>query len=96
MELSHLLNAAGVIAKRNLSVNVNSVTVEWSQDKAALKLFHYFDLSPTSADLELQELSMCELLAEFPDIRSSECISLTQPFEEAAQSKRNIVYVRST
>ena len=95
MEQAHLFNAAGAIVRNNLSANVKAVAVEWSGENAELKLLYYFDVAPTEDDLELQELSMCELIAEFSDIRTSKCHASVQPFiEERSQPAVNIVYVR--
>ena len=50
--------------------------VDWDENIAHLQLFHIFYKEPSEADLELQELTMTELIAQFPDIVTAECITL--------------------
>jgi hypothetical protein len=70
--------------------NVHAAMVDWNEKTAHLQLCHIFYKEPSEDDLELQELTITELIAQFPDIVTAECLTLlSNEFDVAG---RLIVY----
>jgi hypothetical protein len=68
MNSEALLNAATFIVRQNASANLISASVEWDRSIACLTITSIFECDPSEDDLEHGELSVAELLAEFPDV----------------------------
>ncbi len=67
-----LQHAATFIAKGNLTPRVFSVRVDWNESQLHL-LVQYFVLGePGDDERELCELTLTELIAQFPDIQTAE------------------------
>jgi hypothetical protein len=83
MDISLLGSVATHIVNRNATEALVSATVSWSSSSQHLSLCARYSKAPTDADLELQELSMCELLAEFSEVLTADC---TNEVAEASES----------
>ncbi|GAB2469062.1 hypothetical protein GCM10027082_20720 [Comamonas humi] len=72
MKPEHLINAATSIVERNRSPNLIEARVAWDGSTGVLSLAYVTRKEPSDDDEELCELSMTELLAEFPDVVTAE------------------------
>ena len=68
MDDRSLFLAAQGIIRRNLTEQVAAATVLWHPETRELILHYYCDVPYGESEEELCELSLTELLAEFPDI----------------------------
>ena len=92
MEHQALLNASEHVVARNITPNVNMARVHWNAGTSHLTLVFACDSLPSEDDLEWQELAMTELLAEFPEIVTCECLS---PVSNSGESDGLVVYSRT-
>ncbi len=74
MTLTELANSSRFIVARNLTPNVAAAFVHWDDKQRHLRLTYVFDRTPSDADEEELELSMAELIADFPDIVSADTV----------------------
>ena len=74
MDKDQLLRAARVIVARNLTSNVLLVLVDWLPGQAKLVLSYLTLQPPREEDREEAEVSMTELLAEFPEVADCETV----------------------
>lgn len=81
MNLTQLKNAAEWIVKLNLTDRVRAVRVVWENATSRLTVLYYVDGPPTDAEEEECEITMAELLAQFPEIK----IATTQCLDCAAE-----------
>lgn len=72
MKPEHLLNAATLIVDRNRSPNLVEARVAWDGPTQVLSLAFGTRERPSDEDKEWCELSMAELLAEFPEVVTAE------------------------
>lgn len=72
MEMTSLKLAAATIVARNVSPNTSAASVEWCDSSRCLRLHYFVDAPPSDEDEGDVELSMVELLAEFPDVLKAE------------------------
>ena len=93
MENQALLTAAAHIVARNMTPNINMARVYWSAETSHLKLAFAYDSAPSEDDLEWQELAMTELVAEFPEIVTGECLS---PVSNGCESEAGLVVYSKT
>ncbi|MET3518176.1 hypothetical protein ABIC63_005988 [Pseudacidovorax sp. 1753] len=55
---------------------------------------YYIDGEPSEEEIELCELSMSELLAEFPDVKSADTKCVEAPADEYLIALPGVVYTR--
>jgi len=72
MDARQLMNASRLIARNNLTDKVLAVRIGWNDDTSRLTVAYYVDGLPSDDEQELCELTMGELLAEFPDIAQAD------------------------
>lgn len=72
--------------------DVNMARVHWNAGTSHLTLVFACDSLPSEDDLEWQELAMTELLAEFPEIVTCECLS---PVSNSRESDGLVVYSKT-
>ena len=75
MKSETLFNASAYIVARNVSENVCTAAINWISTTSHLALVYEFSSVPSENDLEHQELALTEILAEFSDIATAECLS---------------------
>ena len=75
MKSEVLLNASAYIVARNVTENVCAAAINWVPTTSHLALVYEFSSVPSEDDLEHQELALTEVLAEFNDIATAECLS---------------------
>jgi hypothetical protein len=95
MEKNVLERTAALIAQGNVTPQVAYVRVDWDGGMAKLTVQYFVDGSINDDERELCELTLTELVAEFPEI----CAADTQclPFSQAGSSTAHgIVYRRGT
>jgi hypothetical protein len=66
-----MLTAVHAIVGRNRTDNVREAAFRWAASECRLDLGYYTLSAPTPADAELCELSMAEILGEFPEIKAA-------------------------
>lgn len=93
MEKTSLTLAATYIIARNVTPNVSAAVVEWEQERRCLGLRYLFDAVPDEEDVSAMELSMAELLAEFPDVAKAETRTTVGPL--GPSDAGTAVYVRA-
>ncbi|CAP45194.1 conserved hypothetical protein [Bordetella petrii] len=76
MDYQALMNASRWIAKNNLTDKVCAVRVGWDNDTSKLTVIYYVDGPPTEDEEDECEITMAELLAQFPDVvqADTECL----------------------
>lgn len=72
MDDQALLLAARAIVRRNLTDQVAGATMRWRSEISEFVLRYYCDASYGAAEEAECELSITELLAEFPEIRHAQ------------------------
>jgi hypothetical protein len=95
MNSTALQLAAEVIVRRNITSNISRAAVFWDSGRSHLRLTYFCNTIPTEEDREWQELSMCELLAEFPEVVTAECHAMACPEAIDVGSNELSVYVRN-
>ena len=94
LEQQALMSASEHIVARNVTDNVSMVRLRWNEATSHLALVFAYSSAPSEDDLEWQELSMTELLAEFPDIVTAEFSSSVSNSPESEAGL--VVYCRSS
>ncbi|OWT73781.1 MULTISPECIES: hypothetical protein [unclassified Achromobacter] len=79
MEKSALEKAAALIAQHNLTPQVAGVRVGWDEVTAKLVVQYFVDGEVADDERELCELTLTELLAEFPDVRTADTQCIANP-----------------
>lgn len=72
MKPEHLFNAAALIVEGNRSPNLVEARVAWDGPTQVLSLAYGTRERPSHEDKEWCELSMAELLADFPEVVTAE------------------------
>jgi len=90
-----LMNAASLIAKRNAGGRVVAATVNWDGHDSKLKVTYYVDGIVSDVEQGLCDLTLTELLAEFPDVRRAEshCLSASGRLGKLGKMQ-GLVYLR--
>nr|CAS02529.1 putative integron gene cassette protein [uncultured bacterium] len=83
MKEEDLLRASRVIVARNVTPQICLAAIAWHSSDGKLSLYYYTHQEPTDQDTGQVEITMTELLAEFPDVLKCET-SCTQWFGHAA------------
>jgi hypothetical protein len=68
---SDFKESARYITARNVTLNVAAVTATWDAATGHLHVTYHLDGPPTDDDEEERELTVAELVAEFPAIRTA-------------------------
>lgn len=86
------MNASKVISARNVNSRVKSVSVDWDPLASKLTLTYYINGEPSEEEIELCELSMGELLAEFPEVQAADTKCSASLPDEKLESLPGVVY----
>ncbi|MCD0505058.1 hypothetical protein [Bordetella petrii] len=71
MDVRELMAASRAIARHNVTDNVLAVAVAWDETASQVTVAYYVDGPPRDDERELCELTLAELLAQFPAIRQA-------------------------
>lgn len=73
MSSTEFLSSAKLIAKRNLTDNVRAVSASFADQH--LSVTYYVASEPTIGDEEERELTVAELIAAFPEVKTADAYS---------------------
>jgi len=93
MEKIVLQRTASLIAKGNVTPQVACVSVDWDGVAGKLTVNYFVDGSINDDERELCELTVAELVAEFPEIRKADTQCLPYSSDECVMNE-GIVYRR--
>ncbi|QNK01354.1 hypothetical protein [Dyella telluris] len=88
MDSDEMLTAVHAIVDRNRTDNVREAAFRWAASECRLDLGYYTQSAPTPDDAELCELSLAEILGEFPGIKAAS----TEQKEGLAPADMQVVY----
>ncbi|HLU04746.1 MAG TPA: hypothetical protein VKZ94_18410 [Advenella sp.] len=72
MKIQDLLHSATWIVAQNLTPNIVQARIVWNSTARILSLTYVTRKTPSDDDIDLCELSISELIAEYPDIDGAE------------------------
>ncbi|SEL60169.1 hypothetical protein SAMN05216359_1123 [Roseateles sp. YR242] len=94
MNTEALAKASKLIAARNVNSRVKSVKVGWDAVTSKLTVAYYIDREPSEEEIELCELSMGELLAEFPEVITADTKCVDALADDDSIVLPGVVYTR--
>ena len=95
MDTNALARAASLIAKGNVNSSISAVRLDWNSALLRVSVLYFVDGDVSDDERELCELTLAELLAEFPEIRTAETQCLPT-IDEAAYAPTISIYRRGT